>query len=140
MSDKYQTLVQKLNFHNVRPSVQRVRILEYLQTHLTHPTADQVYCDLLQELPGLSKATVYNTLRLFVQSQLVREVSIEDAEMRYDIVTEDHGHFKCEQCGRIFNFKVRTEQIASGELEDFVISDRNVYFKGLCPYCLGRKH
>ncbi len=97
---------------------------------------DQIFQGLHQEIPTLAKATVYNTLKHFVEAGLVRVISIEDNEARYDIKTEDHGHFKCEACGNVYDFTIQIEDFMTDELRDFKVTDRNVYFKGVCPQCL----
>jgi Fur family transcriptional regulator, peroxide stress response regulator len=96
----------------------------------------KIFKDLQSEVPTLSKATIYNTLNLFVKAGLVRVLTIEDNETRYDIVTENHGHFKCEECGTIYNFKVDPELLATDDLAGFKVVERNVYFKGVCSKCL----
>jgi len=70
------------------------------------------------------------------ESGLVRVCTIEDKETRYDIVTEEHGHFKCESCGMIFDFPIDMDSLIPDDLSEFMINDKNVYFKGLCPRCL----
>lgn len=110
--------------------------MEYLVQNRTHPTVDQIYIDLHRELPTLSKATVYNTLRVLVKANLVRVVTIEDNETRYDIQVDDHGHLKCDQCGRIYNFQITMNALESDDLDQFQIRERNVYFRGICPRCL----
>lgn len=125
----------ELSSRGIRPSQQRIKILGYLKANHCHPTVDQIYTALQPEIPTLSRTTVYNTLNEFIRNGLVRAISIEENEARYDIVVHDHGHFKCESCGVIFNFNVNIEQLASGDLKDFRILDRNVYFKGICPAC-----
>ena len=89
-----------------------------------------------REIPTLSKTTVYNTLKKLVEEDLVRVITIEGNETRYDINTEDHGHFKCENCKAIFDFNVNMNTLLVKGLEDFKISNKNVYFKGFCPNCL----
>ena len=120
----------------IRPSFQRVKVLEYLDLNQCHPTVDQIYLDLQRELPSLSRTTIYNTLRKFVEAKLVRVISIEDSETRYDIITRNHGHFKCRSCSSICNFEIDIDQFSVPELHDFQIDDKNVYFKGICPDCL----
>jgi len=66
----------------------------------------------------------------------VRVINIEDNETRYDIVLENHGHFKCESCGSISNFSIDVDLLKSDDLQHFKIHDKNVYFKGICPGCL----
>lgn len=97
---------------------------------------DQVFKDLQSEIPTLSKSTIYNTLNLFLKSGLIRAINIEDNETRYDIITKNHGHFKCISCGEIFNFSIDLNTFTTAELSGFKIIDKNVYFKGICPRCL----
>ncbi len=132
----FKDLSAMLAKNNIRPSYQRIKILDYLIKNQFHPNVDRIYKDLQSEIPTLSKATIYNSLDLFVAAGLVRVLTIEDHETRYDIVTENHGHFKCEECGAIYNFKVDIDLLTTDELTDFKILDRNVYFKGVCSKCL----
>jgi Fur family transcriptional regulator, peroxide stress response regulator len=131
-----QNLSQQLIKKNIQPSHQRIKVLEYLHAHQCHPTVDQIYNSLKKDVPTLSKSTVYNTLNTFVQAGLVKELHIEDHETRYDIITENHGHFKCESCGTIYNFAINMDDFFSEELNNFRVHDKNVYFKGICPKCL----
>lgn len=128
---------QELKKINIHPSHQRLKIMEYLAQHQYHPTVDQIYTDLQKDISTLSKTTVYNTLRILAQAGLVRVITIEDKETRYDIMTEDHGHFKCENCGAIYDFQIDINALVSKDLSRFKIYDKNVYFKGICPKCLG---
>jgi len=120
----------------IRPSYQRIKVLAYLIKNQCHPTVDQIFQDLQQEIPSLSKSTIYNTLNLFLEVGLIRVITIEDNETRYDILTEDHGHFKCEACGAIYNFAVNVDALATANLNGFKVMEKNVYFKGICPTCL----
>ncbi len=136
MSSLLKSIADTLTENNIRPSFQRIKVLEYLINNQHHPNVDQIYKDLQSEVPTLSKATIYNTLNLFVKADLVKVLTIEDKETRYDIVTETHGHFKCEECGTIFNFEVDFDLLAADELAGFKVIDKNVYFKGICLKCL----
>ncbi len=132
----YDFLSDALKEKNIRLSYRRMRVVEYLCRSMDHPPAERIYDGLRGELPPLSKTTVYNTLHLLAEEGLVRVINIEDNETRYDIVTEDHGHFKCGVCGGIFNFGINPELLVADGLEGFKIVDKNVYFKGICPKCL----
>ena len=61
----------------LRPSMQRLAIYKYMATHPTHPTADEIFEALREVIPTLSKTTVYNTLKLFVEHGVVDEVFID---------------------------------------------------------------
>lgn len=112
-----------------------MKVVEYLCHNTNHPTVEQIYGSMQMEVPGLSKTTVYNTLHILVKAGLVSAINIENNETRYDIITETHGHFKCEKCGSIFNFKINLDALATEDLTGFKVIDRNVYFKGICPKC-----
>jgi Fur family peroxide stress response transcriptional regulator len=129
-------LSAELKNRKIHPSYQRIKVLEYLNKNQCHPTVDQIFKDLKSEIPTLSKSTIYNTLNLFLKSRLIREINIEDNEIRYDIITKNHGHFKCENCGKIFNFSIDFNSFKTEELSGFKITDKNLYFKGICPNCL----
>ncbi|MDD5601190.1 MAG: transcriptional repressor, partial [Actinomycetota bacterium] len=80
MNQKIKSLAEILKEKNIKPSYQRIKILEYLILRKNHPTVDEIFKDLIKEMPTLSKATVYNTLDLFKRSGLARVVTIEDNE------------------------------------------------------------
>lgn len=124
-------LVQK----DIRPSYQRIKVLEYLHRAKSHPTADEIFHALSPGIPSLSKVTIYNTVHTFVEAGLVRAVDIDETKMRYDITLSKHGHFLCETCGKIFDLKVDIENISIAGLEKFHVKEKNLYFKGQCPNC-----
>ncbi len=121
---------------NIRPSIQRIKVLEYLMENPCHPTVEQIYKLLQSDIPTLSKTTIYNTLNIFLEAGLVKVLNIENNETRYDIITETHGHFKCEECSTIYNFGINSDSIESEDLIGFKVVNKNVYFKGSCPKCL----
>lgn len=127
---------EELSHRGIQPSVQRAVILEFLWKERIHPTADDIYEHLHPEMPTLSRTTVYNTVKLFTEHNILKPLVIEDKEIRYDIDTSLHGHFKCESCGNIFDFKADNEgDTGVQELEGFLIRERHIYFKGLCSSC-----
>lgn len=119
----------------IKPSYQRMKVMEYVSESREHPTVENIYSALKPEIPTLSKATVYNTLKLFEERELIKSVTIEDNEVRYDAVMHDHGHFKCENCGLIVDFPLDLFELHSEFLEDFQIRQKDVFFRGLCNNC-----
>jgi Fe2+ or Zn2+ uptake regulation protein len=131
-------LKKELRNRGIRPTYQRLRILEVLHRKDTHPTVEEIFKILSPDIPTLVKATIYNAIHAFEQVGLVRTVGIDDNELRYDIVIADHGHFKCKSCTRIFNFEININGIPFNGLQDFEIAEKNVYFIGFCSQCLNR--
>ena len=122
--------------HEVKPSVQRLAIITYLHEHRTHPTVDDIYAGLIEQMPTLSKTTVYNTLNLFYQQGAVLALTIDDKNVRYDIDTSDHAHFKCLQCGQVFDVPAIVNSITTMASEHgFIITEKHLYLKGYCSTC-----
>jgi Fur family transcriptional regulator, peroxide stress response regulator len=136
LNQKIDSLAKILTEKNIKPSYQRMKILEYLMDKKNHPTVDKIFIDLVKEIPTLSKATVYNTLDLLKKEDLARVVTIENNETRFDTKVESHGHFKCGSCGSIFDFAIDIDSFSTDSLKQFKINEKNVYFKGICPRCL----
>ncbi|EEG76804.1 Fur family transcriptional regulator [Dethiobacter alkaliphilus] len=122
----------------IKPSFHRLKILDFLRSRKNHPTVDEIYSELVKEVPTLSKTTVYNTLKLFQEAGLVRRINVEEQETRFDADTASHGHFKCVQCKKIYDFIVDDAAIVTSDLKGFNIEVKKVYFQGTCPGCLGK--
>ena len=69
---------------NIKPSVQRLAIMDYLLTHRTHPSIEEIYLALCDDIPTLSKTTVYNTLKLFVEHGAAQMLTIDEKNVCYD--------------------------------------------------------
>lgn len=128
-----------LKENNINPSFQRIKVYEYLLKNRIHPTVDTIYRALSPQMPTLSKTTVYNTLNLFVEKNIVKLIVIEENETRYDAETSLHGHFKCETCGKIYDIFFKDLNIDLSPLKNFSIEEQHLYFKGICEDCLNKK-
>ncbi|HBM74083.1 MAG TPA: transcriptional repressor [Clostridiaceae bacterium] len=133
MNEKFSMI---LNSKNIKPSYQRIKILEYLACNPCHPCADKIFNEMQKEIPTISKSTVYSTLKTFVAAGILREITIEDSKVRYEYNTKDHGHFKCEVCGNIYDFNINIDNVYSDELKGFKIKQKDVFFRGICNKCL----
>lgn len=128
-------LKEYLRNHYIKPSTIRIKILKYLMENKTHPTVDEIYEALTDDIPTLSKTSVYNTLDIFLKKGVVSIVTIDEKESRYDIDTSIHGHFKCENCGNIYDFKVFVTNFEEEGIEDFEINKKSIYYSGICNKC-----
>ena len=124
-----------LKKHDIKPSYQRIKIFEYLLDNRIHPTVDEIFKALISNIPTLSKTTVYNTLKLFADKQIVIIINIEDNETRYDADVSNHGHFKCIKCGEIYDFDIDLEKVGLLDHVSFDIKEYHFYLKGLCDKC-----
>jgi Fur family iron response transcriptional regulator len=107
-------LADKLRLHGINPTHQRIEIAYALFSRQSHLSADQVMAIVNEKHSETSKATVYNTLNLFREKSLVREVIVDPSKVFYDPNTEPHYH--------IYN-------IETGELTD--IDASKVHISGL---------
>jgi len=96
------TMVNKTNIqsakyllreHGITPTQQRIEIANFLFQKQQHVSADQILSNLNQGDQPVSKATVYNTLGLFANKGLLREVIIDPNKVFYDTNTKHHHHF-----------------------------------------------
>lgn len=130
-----QELSVVLRDHGVCPTQQRVAMYEYLLRHRTHPTADTIYHALVQEYPTFSRTTVYNSARALAKAGLIRIITIDADEQRFDAGVEDHGHFRCTGCGEVFDFPVSEETVASLSAVPYPTETLDIYVTGVCPHC-----
>lgn len=128
--------VEYLLKHGIKPSLQRIAVMEYLLEHKNHPTVDTIYAALAPKIHTLSKTTVYNALNLFYKQGAILALDIDDRGTRYDADRQEHGHFKCTNCGSIFDiFSLPKLPRQAVETEGFTIDDCQIYYKGCCPKC-----
>ncbi len=128
--DEKQVLLE----HGVRPLNHRVAVYRYLVEHQNHPTADDIYGDLKRHMSSISRTTVYNVLNLLCDHNVVKRIAIEKNEMRYDANTANHIHFKCRDCGNVYDLHTNTfPQIAVPD--GFCAEDVQINITGYCPAC-----
>ncbi len=135
------TLKEILINNGISPSYHRLKIYEYLMNNKTHPSADKIYADILKFIPTLSKTTIYNTLKTFVEKGIVASITIENTEVRYDADVSFHGHFKCQACNGLYDIGIDHMQNerklgTQKKIDGHNVLEKHVYFKGVCKKCL----
>jgi Fur family transcriptional regulator, iron response regulator len=93
--------VNQLRDVGIAPSAQRLAVAQYVLTTEAHPSADEVLAQVQASFPMLSRATVYNTLHLFVEKGLIRQLVLAEGKTVYDPRLEAHHHFIDDDTGRI---------------------------------------
>ena len=86
-------IAQELRDHGLKPTDQRVRVAEILMSAPTHMTAEQILAAVRQGAKRVSKATVYNTLKVLARSRLVRQIHLDPERSVYDSTRVPHHHF-----------------------------------------------
>ncbi len=113
-------ILRKLKQHHIMPTSQRVEVASILLARPQHLSADQIIDKLRVRGSRVSKATVYNTLKLFSEQGLVKELSLDSSRKYYDSTTHPHHHFY---------------HVETGELSD--IPESQVSIRGLPPLPMG---
>jgi len=86
-------ILETLRRHGVSPTAQRIEVAEVLLGRPQHLSADQILDKLKATGSRVSKATVYNSLNLFSEKGLVREINVDPTRKFYDSTTHAHHHF-----------------------------------------------
>ncbi len=105
-------IAEKLRAHGITPTHQRIEIAYVLFERRQHLSADQILSHVNARVAETSKATVYNTLKLFVEKHLVRELVVDPAKIFYDPNTDPHYHFYDVVSGRLTDIAVDSIRIS----------------------------
>ncbi|MHB0996974.1 MAG: Fur family transcriptional regulator [Elusimicrobiales bacterium] len=120
---------------NFRMTPQRAEILRVLDGNKCHPSAEDVYRRIARRFPGVSFATVYNTLQSLLSAGELAEVRIDRSRSRFDPCADGHAHLLCTACGAIFDLPRQRPPSPRGAPAGFKVSRCNVEFYGLCRAC-----
>ena len=102
-----------LEQRGIRPTAQRLRVAEILLTAPRHLTAEQILATLRESAGHVSKATVYNTLNLFVEVGLAREIHADPERCVYDSTIAPHHHFQNVDTGEMTDIRPEDLSFAS---------------------------
>jgi Fur family peroxide stress response transcriptional regulator len=153
--EKIASLEAKCRKRGIPMTVQRRAIFEALLDRQDHPTIDQVYEDVKDRIPGVSRTTVYRTLETFVDLGVSRKTSHVAAMARFDGNVGHHHHLVCLRCDKVVDIDdpaLSRLPLPDARRTGFEIVDFSVYLEGLCPDCkktapkasaskrLGKKH
>lgn len=124
-------VVPILEARGIRSSAQRVAVARYVLNTCDHPNAEKVASEVRKTFPLVSRATVYNTLNLFIQKGLVREFVLNDGKIVFDANVGNHHHFVDEESGRIYDIPWDSLSVHKlDSLEGFEIKEYQVVMRG----------
>jgi|DewCreStandDraft_4_1066084.scaffolds.fasta_scaffold21689_2 Fe2+ or Zn2+ uptake regulation protein len=135
--DKINEIKEELLKYKIKPSLIRIKVYEYLKRTREHPDAEKIYRVLAREIPTLSMTSIYNTLKVLTKNGAIKEIMIEEDEIRYDGYNERHAHFKCVNCGKLYDLKLKCKSCFDAiEIKKAKIFDEHIYFVGICDKCI----
>lgn len=126
---------------------QRLLVLEVLAEHReSHMTAEDIYELVKEDYPDIGLATIYRTVQLLLEMQLVDCINLDDGCLRYEISESfdgesgrhHHHHLICKTCGRIFSFKADLLDELETHIEEetgFHVLNHELKFYGQCKEC-----
>lgn len=126
---------------NLRNTKQRQAILDAIEAHGGHLTAEEVYKIVKRRQPRLSLGTVYRNLRVLAQQGSVRELDFGMAITYFETTKDTHYHLVCRVCSGIVDMEMELEkklmklvELARGE-GGFLIEEHRLDFVGVCETC-----
>jgi Fur family peroxide stress response transcriptional regulator len=136
--------IETLKEIGLKVTPQRQAILRLIEGNKTHPSADSIYRELLREYPGISFATVYNTLSKLAKAGKIRELDIDPNKKRFDPCTALHYHLYCRTCGKVFDIAcdailVTLDQVDAKIIDGHQVDAIQLNFKGVCKDCAGKQ-
>lgn len=122
---------ESLAEHGIRPSAHRLAVAEYVLTTRDHPSADRVWREVASRFPAISRATVYNTLNLFVEKGILRALHLDPESVVFDPRVETHHHFVDEKTGAIHDVDWEKVQVCNiDQLREYDVHEYMVIMRG----------
>lgn len=127
--------VEKLKKYNFKITPQRLRVVEFINDHKAHFTADDVYNSVVKIEPSITVATVYNILRAVTKSGIVTSFEANGTTW-YETNMEPHVNFVCLHCGKIEDVDLGYQDIGK-EISDkgYKIRNVDIIARGYCKDC-----
>ena len=126
----------KLKRMGLKITPQRLGILNLLSGNQTHPSANRIFQEMFKEYPGISFATVYNTLSKLVEAGEIQELGIDPNKKRFDPSTSCHYHFYCKICGKVFDIVYEPPlPLNIKKIDGHQVEAIQLNLKGVCKGC-----
>ena len=118
---------------------QRAVILEVIRSDMCHHTADEIFTLAKEKLPGISRATVYNNLKVLESEKLIRRITGDALSDRYDNSYVPHGHMICEECGKVRDFNLMNFDKQLSEAIGSAFNSYELKVRYTCDECKARE-
>lgn len=124
-------LIAVLRQHGIQPTAQRLAVAKVVLNRESHPSAEEAWAKVRRRCPTISRATVYNTLNLFVKKGLLKQQVLKEGMAVFDAEVQPHHHFIDEQTGKVYDVPWETLQVTGGEsLREFNVREYQVVLRG----------
>lgn len=132
----FDNIKEILSGKGMKSTTQRLVIFEALENLHNHPTAEDIFNFIKDKYPSISLSTVYNTLDLFVENEIINTVKSDHGTIRYDSKTDKHHHLYCNESNKIADYynndldKLLTEFFEKNQIQNFDIKEIKLQIKG----------
>jgi len=131
--------IEKLKRKGVVITIQRLAVLEFLESNTHHPTVEEIYRNLKKKYPTLSQATIYTSLQVLRKAGEIQELSILKEKTCFDPNPKPHHHFYCQECKKIFDIEISCPVAEKGWIDGHKVKEVQAYFYGICGHCLKKR-
>ena len=134
---KLEQIIISLRDKGFRITPQRTAIVDYLLKTDDHPSAEHIHKVIQRKHPMVSLSTVYNTLDMLKERELVSEIEVE-GEARFDAHTDEHINLVCMNCGKIDDIdeeSIKEIQAKAARKSKYLILKSSFEFSGYCASC-----
>ncbi len=139
MNPSEQNLYQAIQNAGLRLTPQRWAICQFLANTAEHPTAQDIYAELKPSYPGMSLATIYNTLEALTRVGVVNALGgAGDGTVHYDADITPHVNLACLECHRVMDYPSEHIRHVEAEVQagsGYRLLGARVLYYGLCPDC-----
>jgi Fe2+ or Zn2+ uptake regulation protein len=120
-----------LRHHDIRLSAHRLAVARYVLYTRSHPSVENVWRAVRTVFPLISRATVYNTLNLFVDKGLLQRLFLGEGRVVYDPDLSPHHHIVEEDTGVVHDIPWEALEIPHIEsVQGFEVTDFHVVMRG----------
>ena len=140
MKSEIQVFREFVRNKGLRNTPEREQVVKLVFSIHDHFDVDELYLRLRGQNEKISKATVYRTIPLLLESGLIQEAYFEDGQVHYEHIYghEHHCHLRCLDCGKIVEFKEKSvlgveEEV--GDRFDFMVTGHKLEVYGYCDKC-----
>ena len=135
------SIIETLRKKGYKATTQRIAICRFVLHSREHPSAQRIYDEVKKVHPTVSLATVYKTLQILREQDLIQELDLPESKARFDSFMGPHINIVCLQCGNIQDF---SDNIAREMVErvttkaDFTRTGQRIDIYGICKTCRSR--
>lgn len=144
MNNFNEIINEKLKRKGYKFTPQRKAVLEIIMENTgEHLSSEEIYDFVKVKSPEIGLATVYRTVLLLVELDVLSKLNLDDGFIRYEFNDQDgdshhHHHLICSECGKILEVKEDLLESLEDQIEakyEFEIKDHKLKFYGLCKDC-----